>query len=195
MSSISKCSVSYETPWVMPPAALAKAMVVAGVLLALGVAHLSLRFHLARLQRETSTLQARQGVLASDVKALQGRTESLKNPQRLFEYARLELGMVPTRQDAEKRIVQVSDEAFKSFELARAEFDGRLEPVRKGGTSAGEAWYEKVSDRLGLIGQAVAGEPSDKPELAAEKVTKSKKTSGKAKKTGKTTGKTKKNQE
>lgn len=188
MSNISRCAIIHETPWVLSPIALIQVVGVAAVLLTLGVAHLSLRFHLTRIQRETSQLQMRESDLSSEVKALQGKTESLKNPKRLFEYARLELGMVPSRPDEEKRVLRVPDDVYSRYLLARAELDGRTGPVRTGES----AWYEKVGNRLDFISKAVAGDLSDKPEApaakkpAAKKAVKPAAKSGKAAKAGKT---------
>lgn len=156
MSSLSRCTAAHDAPKALPPLALIKVMAVMAVLLSFGLAHLALRFHLSQIQRETSQLQRLQGDLASEVKGLQGQTEELKHPKRLYDYGTAELGMAPVSPNEAKRTLKMNREVYQRYELARASLDAR------NGAPAAEAndgaWLEKFGDRLGLISQAVAGE-------------------------------------
>lgn len=163
MSSLSRCTTAHEAPKVLPPLTLLKVIVVMAVLLSFGLAHLSLRFHLSKILRETNQLQMLQSTLASEVKALQGHAAALTQDKRLLEYGRYELGMVPYRTDSEPKTLRVSDDVYHRYEVARANLGDSKAPARQG--SEGQ-WLDKFSDRIGLIGQAVAGEQAQDPRLA-----------------------------
>lgn len=160
MSSLSRCAIARETPKVLPPATLFKVILFFAVLLLFGLAHLSLRFHLNKLLVETGRLQSAQSTLSNEVKMLQGKSEALKHPKRLNEYGRLELGMVPYRKDEQKTIVQIRKDVYARYELARAALGAGHAPA----AASDSPWIEKLSDRVGLINQALAGEKAEKTE-------------------------------
>jgi hypothetical protein len=147
-------------PKVMPAVTLLKVLVVFGVALAFGIAHLSLRFQLNKIELETGRLQSLQGTLASEVKALEGRTAALKNTKWLTEYGCQELGMVPYRQDGEKVVVRMRQDVHERYELARASLAGKAESAPA--PYSRTLWIEKLGDRVGLIGDALAGEKDGK---------------------------------
>lgn len=146
-------------PKVMPAVTLLKVLVVFGVALAFGIAHLSLRFQLNKIELETGRLQSLQGTLASEVKALEGRTAAFKDTKRLYQYGCQELGMVPSRQDGEKRVLKVREDLYTRYELARANLGARnAAPAPFSKT----LWIEKLGDRVGFINDALAGEKDEK---------------------------------
>lgn len=150
------------TPKVLPPLTLLQVVVVVGILLSCSLAHLALRFQLGAVRRETNQLQALQSTLASEVKGLQGRTAALTQDKKLIEYARNELGMVPYRPEIERKVVVVRPDVNRRYELARAESQATRRPAAA--VAGAEPWFDKYSDRLGLISQAVARER--KPQQA-----------------------------
>lgn len=151
MSSLSRCKTTRRAPKALPAGALLRTMAIFLALLLFGLAHLHLRFSLNQMQSETGQVQAAVAALRSEVNALQGKTQALKRPQRLFDYARLELGMTPYA-TTERQTLAMPREIAMRYELARA---------ARGAAGEAEAdpkavWLEKLSERLGLIGEAQA---------------------------------------
>lgn len=160
MSSLSRCTAAGRTPKALPIKTLVEVIMIFAVIMTFGIAHLYLRFSLNAVQTETNYLQSLQGTLQSEVKALQGKTEALKRPERLFEYAHLELGMVPYG-TSEREMLRVPKDIFTRYEMARASQETMLASA---GAPAGSRarWLEKLSERFGLISQALAGETEKK---------------------------------
>lgn len=156
MSSLTRCTVHGHLPKPLPAPTLLKALVVFTALLAFGLTHLYLRFSLAELSRETIGLQSLQATLMSENNALRGRTEALKRPERLMEYAKVELGMVPYRA-TERETHRISARIYDRYEVARASEDRLLLTGGQPGQPR-DLWIEKLSERFGLISQALASE-------------------------------------
>lgn len=156
MSSLSRCQIAGRAPKALPVNRLAEIMMLFSALLVFGLAHLYLQFNLNALQGETHQLQSLQNTLQSEVKALMGKTQALKRPERLFEYARLELGMVPYR-ETERAVLEIPREVYTRYELARATPTEALGAGESQDFSRG-VWFGKLSERVGLISQALAGE-------------------------------------
>src|SRR3990170_2787103 len=94
MSRFTQCKEAVRRTKVAPPAVLVKIVLALSVMLAFGLAHIHLRVRLSQTRRQIGVLQAEQGRLLSDVKAVRGENEALKNPKALQAYASHELGMV-----------------------------------------------------------------------------------------------------
>jgi hypothetical protein len=154
MSRMSRCKDSDRVPRALPLTALIKVVMVFSVLLIFGLAHLHLQFSLNALASETNQLQSLQSTLQSEVRALRGKTQALKRPERLFEYAKLELGMVPYR-ETERDVLRIPRDVFTRYEVARATQagnEGESQEFSRG------AWLNELSERVGLLSQALASE-------------------------------------
>ena len=150
----------YDQHWLCKPFSLRVALriiFVLGIGLIFCVTHLHLRFGLHQVRRETIRLQTLQGTLASEINALRGQTEALKQPEHLFEVARQDLGM--TNYSPEKREqLSIPEEIHSRYALARAS--------RRASSLAGDStgmiqtgqWLAVLSERIGLTGEAQARE-------------------------------------
>jgi len=150
-----RCAPAGRAPKPLPVRNLVAVTLLFGALLCFGLGHLTLRFSLSDLRIETIRLQGVQDNLLSEINALRGQNEALKRPERLYEYARLELGMIPYR-TAEREVFQMPMDVYQRYELARVSPGATLPGAPD--SAAGALWLERLSERFGLISQALAGE-------------------------------------
>lgn len=155
MSMFTRCTTTGHAAKPLPMKNMIGVTVFFGALLCFGLGHLYLRFSLSDLRAETIRLQAVQGNLLSEINALRGQNEALKRPERLYEYAHAELGMVPYRV-ADREVLAMSKDVYQRYELARAVQGPALTGAPE--DAAGALWLERLSERFGLISQALAGE-------------------------------------
>jgi hypothetical protein len=160
MSSLTRCTHAGRAPRPLPLSALLKVLVVFSAALVFGAAHLALRFKLDVIEAETNQLQSLAGTLTSEVKALQGKNEALKQPDHLYQYASAELGMVPYRA-SERSVLRLNQAVYARYASPEATSQWM---ARAGGEAAPAAaakdnsFFERLSERLGLLGQAQAAE-------------------------------------
>lgn len=157
MSSLSRCAADRKCPPVLPIGPALKLMMVFAVLLAFAVAHLHLRFSLDDLQGETIRLQSYRNTLLSEVRAIESQNEALKQSERLADFARHELGMVPSN-PARREMLEVPENLYAGYALARATH----RTSRAGEIDMAQApavdWMGNLGEKVGLIGEALAQE-------------------------------------
>lgn len=161
MSRFSRCTIAGYVPKPLSARTMVRVLACFTALLCFGLAHLYLRFSLSQQRVETTRLQALRQTLGSEINALRGRNEALKRPDRLLEYARLELGMVPYHA-ARRQVFRMPEATYKRYELARVNQGRRLPSDFSSQSPAGAVWLDRISERFGLISQAIAGEDRER---------------------------------
>jgi hypothetical protein len=136
--------------------AILRIVTILTVVMGFSLAHLHLRFSLNRVRAEEIRLQTLQGTLVSDLNALRGETESLKRPERLYDFARGELGMVEYN-PAQRQTLRMPEDVYSRYAMARAA--GERDLAAHGQPRQAEVWLQAMGDQIGLIGQALAREP------------------------------------
>lgn len=155
MSSFTRCRTNNRFPNPLTMGLSVRMLSIALIVMTFFLAHLYLRFTLNRINSDTMRLQKLQGTLQSELNQLRNETASLKNPQRLLEFARKDLGMVDSN-PSEHQSLALSDEVYARYAMARS---ARVESESLGPEAElGAVWLETVGERIGLIGHAMAGE-------------------------------------
>jgi len=153
LSRFSRCTITGRSPKALPVRTLLRVIAIFVGLLGFGLAHLYLRFNTNELRAETIRLQSLQGTLLSEINAVRSQNETLKRPENLFDYARVELGMVPYR-TIERDVLAMPENVYQRYEIARAAGRGPA-----GDRNQPEMfWVARLSEQFGLISQALAKE-------------------------------------
>ena len=155
-----------RAPKPLPLATILRIGAALGILLIFGLAHLGLRFQLHQTQLETNRMQVAQSKLTSAIKALRAETEALKQPEALVSYARGELNM-DYYVTSERETIRMPAEIHTRYAMARTALEDRqLAAGRSELERQGEMWLGIVSERIGFVNTAVAGEPQPEAKQA-----------------------------
>jgi cell division protein FtsL len=138
------------------PRTLLRLLVIFAVALGFAVAHLHLRFSLNRALIETQRLQELSGTLTNDIDELRVQTGKLTEPARLYEYAKSDLEMVAYN-PAQHETIRIPEKISTLYAMARAQDASRAEPASQTAPAGSRgAWMQALSERVGLIGEALA---------------------------------------
>jgi hypothetical protein len=153
MSPFTRCQSKRRRANPLPPAVIAKWVLIMAVVVGLGWAHVYLRVHLTSMRREIGMLQGDQGRLLSEINAVRTDNEALKTPRNLQAFARNELDMVAYN-PANRETIVMPEQIQTRYALARAG-NGRPgdAPV-----STQERWLSSIGERIGLVNEAQAAE-------------------------------------
>jgi len=140
----------------VPFSALMRVLFALGLLLLFALGHLHLRFMLDGVRRDAIRLQTTHDQLTSENNALRGELEALKQPERLFEFARAELGMMPY---GEERVeIRMPEEIYTRYAMARTKAGGPAQPPLSPTAIQAALWLERLGERVGWAPAAQAGE-------------------------------------
>jgi hypothetical protein len=160
MSPFSRCKTRGGVrPNPLPPSSILKVVLVLAVLVAMGLAHIHLRMKLSQTRREIASLQGDQGRLLSEINAVRTSNEAIKTPRNLQTYARNDLNMVAYNPSRRETIV-IPEQIQTRYALARS--SGGIRPAGER-VDEQDLWLSSIGERIGLIGEAQARQPSDRP--------------------------------
>ena len=139
----------------MPFGLALRIVMVLAVVAGFWIGHLHLRFNLDTMQAETLRLQNVESMLHSDINAMRSANETLKQPERLYDYARQELGMIALA-PAQRETLRMPEEIYTRYALALSEASSSMLADRP--FAPGDQWVSRLGRRVGLLRQAEAAE-------------------------------------
>jgi len=142
---------SKETCGAVPLKVALKIVLVLSVTGLFWSAHLYLRFGVDQFRAETVRMQHDESLLQRELGAMRSENEALKQPERLYDYARNKLGMVAIGPD-QRKTLRIPDEVSERYALARVPL---TPPVASANPSAA-GWIDSLGDRVRLSRQAQA---------------------------------------
>ena len=139
--------------FVLAPGALIRILALTVAVLFFLGAHLHLRFRVNQMHTEAVRLQHVESLLKSEIQAMSSENERLKQPERLYDLARNELGMEAIR-PAQRRTLRMPEEIYARYESPTNRVQRSLASRR----APRPSWLDQISERIGLSSPAQAGD-------------------------------------